>query len=43
MEDAFKYAFASVKKSDAVIVGMFPIYSDEVSANAEFARKHGAA
>jgi hypothetical protein len=43
VEDAFKYAFARLKKSDAVIVGMFPIYSDEVSANAELARKHGAA
>jgi len=42
VEDAFKYAFTHVKKSDAVIVGMFPVYSDEVAANAEFARKHGA-
>jgi hypothetical protein len=42
VEKAFQYAFDNIKKTDAVIVGMFPRYSDEVRENAEHTRKHGA-
>ena len=43
VENAFKYAFANIKPTDAVIVGMFPRYADEVAENAEHTRKHGGA
>lgn len=38
IETAFRYAFSRMKPSDAVIVGMFPRYRDEVSENVEVAR-----
>jgi len=38
---AFKYAFDHIKKTDGVIVGMFPIYQDEVSQNASHTREYG--
>jgi len=40
---AFKYAFDGIKKTDGVIVGMFPIYQDEVEQNAGHTRKYGQA
>ncbi len=40
VEDAFQFAFKNIKPSDAVIVGMFPRYEDEVKLNAGYARKH---
>lgn len=41
IENAHKYAFENIKPTDAVIVGMFPRYSDQVAENAGYARKHG--
>jgi hypothetical protein len=41
--EAFRWAFENIKKTDAVIVGMFPQYQDEVAINAELTRKHGQA
>ncbi|MBE7540829.1 MAG: hypothetical protein M9913_00905 [Bryobacteraceae bacterium] len=38
IETAFRYAFSRMKPSDAVIVGMFPRYRDEVGENVEVAR-----
>ena len=40
VDQAFEYAFANIKKTDAVIVGMFPLYQDEVSIDVAFARKY---
>lgn len=40
-EQAFKFAFAHIKPSDGVIVGMFPRYSDQIRENAEYTRRHG--
>lgn len=37
--EAFRWAFENIKKTDAVIVGMFPEFQDEVAINAAFARK----
>jgi hypothetical protein len=37
---AFKYAFGNIKKTDAVIVGMYPRYQDEVALNVEHMRKY---
>jgi hypothetical protein len=42
VEEAFKFAFANIKPTDAVIVGMFPRFSDQVRQNAANARKYGA-
>ncbi len=39
---AFKFAFENIKPTDGVIVGMFPWYFDEVSANARYANEYGA-
>jgi len=38
---AFQFAFANIKPTDGVIVGMFPWCFDEVSANAQFTRELG--
>jgi hypothetical protein len=39
IEAAFRYAFANIKPTDPVIVGMFPKYSDQVKENKEMVRK----
>ena len=41
IERAFAFAYANIKPTDAVIVGMYPAFSDEVKQDADFARKHG--
>jgi predicted aldo/keto reductase-like oxidoreductase len=41
VDEAFKYAFENIKPIDAVLVGMFPRYSDQVAENAALARKYG--
>jgi hypothetical protein len=38
-----QFAFENIKPTDGVIVGMFPWFFDEVSANAQFARELGKA
>lgn len=40
---AFQFAFENIKPGDGVIVGMFPWFFDEVSANAQFTRELGKA
>jgi hypothetical protein len=42
VEKAFKFAFGNIKRSDAVIVGMFPKYYDEITDDAAYAGKYGA-
>jgi len=42
VEEAFAFAFRNIKPGDGVIVGMFPVYSDQVAANALLARKYAA-
>ena len=39
---AFDFAFKNIKPSDAVIVGMFPKFSDQVTENAQIVREVGA-
>lgn len=41
VEQAFKFAFENIKPSDGVIVGMYPVFADEVKEDVEFARKYG--
>lgn len=38
---AFKFAFENIKPSDGIIVGMFPWYFDEVTANSQYTRELG--
>lgn len=38
---AFQFAFERIKKTDAVIVGMYPRFEDEIKLNADYARKYG--
>jgi len=40
MEAAFRFAFGNIKKSDGVIVGMFPVLTDEIGEDADLARKY---
>lgn len=42
VREAFRYAFESIKKADGVIVGMFPIYDDQIGQNARFTREFGS-
>jgi hypothetical protein len=42
-EEAFRYAFANLKRTDAVIVGMYPRFADQVAENAGYARQYGGA
>jgi len=39
MEEAFRLAYTSIKPQDAVIVGMYPRYSDQARENCERARR----
>lgn len=39
LEAAYRFAWSHIKPGDAIIVGMFPRYRDEVAVNAELARK----
>ena len=43
VEEAFRHAFARIKPSDGLIVGLFPRYSDQVAEDASLARKYGGA
>jgi hypothetical protein len=39
VEEAFKQAFSSIKKNDAVIIGMYPEYEDQPVINAEYTKR----
>lgn len=39
VEAAFEQAFRSIKPTDAVIVGMYPEYEDQIGLNAEYVRR----
>jgi hypothetical protein len=40
VDKAFEFAFQNIKPTDAVIVGMFPRYEDEVRLNVGYVQKH---
>ncbi len=42
VEQAFRDTFAGIKPSDAVIVGIYDRYSDQVAENAALVRRYGA-
>jgi hypothetical protein len=42
VEAAFKSTFEQIKANDAVIVGMYPEYEDQVAINAEYVRRYSA-
>jgi hypothetical protein len=39
VREAFRFAFQSIKPTDGVIVGMYPRFEDEISANAQHTRE----
>lgn len=41
LEKAFQDTFTGIKPKDAVIVGMFPKWTDHIAINAEMVRKYG--
>jgi hypothetical protein len=41
VEEAFQYALSRIKKTDAIIVGMWPKFKDEISQNVELLRRYG--
>jgi len=41
VEAAFEYAFKRIKPTDAVIVGMYPRFRDEIKENADLTRRLG--
>lgn len=43
VENAFRFAFANIKPSDAVIVGMCPRFKDEIAENVALTTRHGTA
>jgi hypothetical protein len=42
LERAFRYAFENIKPTDGVIVGMYPVFSDEAKEDADLVRNLGA-
>ncbi len=42
VREAFQFAFEHIKPTDAVIVGMYPRYQDQIRENADHVRKFGA-
>jgi len=41
VRDAFKFAFAHLKPTDGVIVGMYPRYHDQIHQNARYTQEFG--
>jgi len=41
VRDAFRFAFENIKPTDGIIVGMYPWYYDEISANTKYSRELG--
>ncbi len=39
LERAFRFAFENIKPEDAVIVGMYPRFKDEIRENVELVRR----
>ena len=42
VREAFRFAFANIKPSDAVIVGMYPRFFDEIGHNTRLVGQYGA-
>ncbi len=42
VDRAFAYAYGNIKPADGVIVGMYPVFSDEIREDADLTRKYGA-
>lgn len=40
VERAFEFAYRNIKASDAAIVGLFPIFNDEIAEDCAYARKY---
>ncbi len=42
VERAFAFAYGNIKRTDAAIVGLFPIFSDEIKEDCDLARKYAS-
>jgi len=42
VEEAFRFAFNGIKKTDAVIIGMYPKFKDEITQNVRLTQRYGA-
>ena len=42
VKEAFRFAFAQIKPTDGVIVGMYPRFFDEIQANVGYTREFGS-
>ncbi|MGM0400813.1 MAG: hypothetical protein ACQEQT_05870 [Chloroflexota bacterium] len=42
VEEAFRETFQHIKENDAIIVGMYPAYEDQVRLNADYVRRFSA-
>jgi hypothetical protein len=42
VEDAFQFALSNIKKTDPILVGMWPKYKDEVTQNVQLLKQYGA-
>ena len=40
VDQAFKFAFANIKKTDGVIVGMYPRFTDEIADDVRLTLKY---
>jgi hypothetical protein len=41
VEDAFDFALSNIKKTDVILVGMWPKYKDEISQNVQLLKAYG--
>ena len=42
VREAFEYVFEHIKPTDAVVVGMYPRFADQIKENADLVKKYGA-
>ncbi|HEX2973523.1 MAG TPA: hypothetical protein VHP11_14405, partial [Tepidisphaeraceae bacterium] len=42
VEDAFEFALSNIKKTDGIIVGMWPKYKDEITQDVQLLQRYGA-
>jgi hypothetical protein len=41
VSDVFEYVFGHIKSTDAVVVGMYPRFADQIKEDADLVRKYG--
>ena len=41
VSDVFRFVLGHIKPTDAVVVGMYPRFTDQIKENADLVRKYG--